>query len=77
MSVFGRREKVLDRDSSTDSDSTYDSTSASSSRNEQETVRADSDCDRMVEKWRLIRLADKLRPQKKVDAASVASLAGN
>ncbi len=54
-------------DNSTDSaDSNY-STSASSSTSEAETVRNDDRCDKMVEKWRLIRLADKTGRQKKVD----------
>ncbi len=53
-------------DNSTDSvDSSY-STSASSSTSEIETGKNDDRCDKMVEKWRLIRLADKSGRQKRV-----------
>ena len=47
-------------------DNSSESTSASSCSNEAETVRKDDSCDKMIEKWRLIRLSDRQKSQKKV-----------
>ena len=52
---------------SNDSDDSYDSTSASPSSEERETNGNGGNCDKMVERWRLIRLADKNTPPNKVD----------
>lgn len=49
-----------------------DSTSASSSSDELETDKNGGDCDNMIEKWRLIRLADRQRSQTKVADAQFA-----
>lgn len=49
-----------------DWDISSDSTSASSSSAELETDRNSGDCDKMMEKWRLIRLADRQRSQTKI-----------
>lgn len=48
------------------SDDSSESTSASSFSNEAETVRKDVNCDKMIEKWRLVRLSDRQKAQKKV-----------
>ncbi|KAF6219701.1 hypothetical protein HO133_004170 [Letharia lupina] len=63
--VIGQRVELPPAHESNDSTDSYTSTSASSSTDELETDGKDDDCDRMVEKWRLIRLADKTRVQKK------------
>ena len=47
-------------------DESSESTSTSSFSNEAEIVRMDDNCDNMIEKWRLIKLADKQKAQKKV-----------
>lgn len=56
------------------SDGFYGSASASSSSHDIETNRNGGNCDEMAEKWRLIRLGDKHRSQKKVTDAKVAFL---
>ena len=61
----------IDVDNSADS---HESTSASSSSDEEETVGKDDDCDKMLEKWRLIRLSDRNKAQKKVDDAKLDTL---
>ena len=57
-----------------DSADSQDSISSSSSIAEQEPEMNGNggDCDRMIEKWRLIKLADKNRAQKKVTEAQAA-----
>ena len=59
-------------DDSNDSDDSYNSTSASPSSEERGTDGNGGNCDKMVEKWRLIRLADKNTPPKKVDDVKAA-----
>ena len=62
----GQSAKMPDWNVSNDSaDSNYP-TSASTSSNETQTIRNDDGCDKMVEKWRLIRFADRSGAQKKV-----------
>ena len=63
--VIGQRVELPPAHESNDPTDSYNSTSASSSTDELETDGKDDDCDRMVEKWRLIRLADKNSVQKK------------
>lgn len=55
-----------------DSAESHGSTSASSPSAEQETNKdAHDPCDRMIEKWRLIKVADKNRAQNKVANVNV------
>lgn len=55
-----------------DSTESHDSTSASSPSLEQETHKNDDrECERMIEKWRSIKAADKNRAQRKVAHVSV------
>lgn len=51
------------------SDVSHESTPASSCGDEIETARKDDNCDDMMEKWRLIRLSDRQKAEKKVAAA--------
>lgn len=55
----GQRAKSPDWDVANDSATSYDSTSASPSMNEVGADRNGDGCDDMMEKWRLIRLADR------------------
>ena len=70
--ITGQRGNLADRDHSNDSNDTYDSIAASSFTDGLETNATSGDCEKMVEKWRLIRRADKLRPRKKVTDATFA-----
>lgn len=62
----GQIAKMPDWNVSNDLAESNNSTSASTFSNETQTIRNDDDCDKMVEKWRLIRLADRNEAQKKV-----------
>lgn len=59
------------------SDVSLESTPASSCGGETETARKDDNCDDMMEKWRLIRLADRQKAKKKVATAENGILTGN
>ena len=69
-----QRSKRPHGEDSNEPDDWLDPTPAIPSSNEVETERNDDDCQDMVEKWRLIRQADKNSAQKKVADAEVALL---
>lgn len=60
-----QRLKLSVWDEPTDSADSHGSTSMSTSSDELETDRNGDNCEKMIERWRLIRLADKDRPKKK------------
>ena len=66
LHATNQREQLPVWDVPSDSAESGDSTSASASSLEQETSKNGGDCDQMIEKWRLIKLADKNRARKKV-----------
>lgn len=70
LQATDEREQMHHWDVSNDSATSHDTTSASPSSSEVETDRNEGRCDEMIEKWRLIRLADKNRARKKVTDVS-------
>ncbi len=62
-----QRVNLQDWDISTDSADSQVPTSTSPSSNELETDKNDNACEKMIEKWDLIRHADKNRARKKVN----------
>ena len=55
----------LEWDVSTNSADSHESTSSSSSSDGPDTDMNRNNCERVIEQWRLIRLADKKKPKKK------------
>ena len=61
----GQLVNPLEWDVSTNSADSHDSTSSSSSSDGPDTDMTRDNCERVLEQWRLIRLADKNKPKKK------------